>query len=199
MSPGLGTIEPARAEAAAWNLLRRGDGAGARRVLAQAAGPVDPFALGAASVACGEGLVELVQAYRTRPSGPTSLVPATVADDAGSADELAASLLSDGAGAEAVGSLQTHLHYAGRHASAARVGARLHATRPVGAAQVAFDVACAWSRAGEPQAAIEWLHRAVDDGFGATGVLDGDPDLDAARAHPDWELLRARLGPAASG
>ena len=190
-----GGMDPASAESLAWNLLRRGDASGARRVLARATGPVSPFASASVAVAAGEGIDPLVDAYLSRPSGPANLVPATTAADAGVVEGLARRLLAAGAvGADATSGLQTHLHYAERFADAAVVGELLHSVVTGARAQVAFDTACAWSRAGEPDRGLQWVARAVDDGFRAPGLLDGEPDLAAVRSLPGWSDVRAELG-----
>ncbi|MFP5322843.1 MAG: metalloprotease [Acidimicrobiia bacterium] len=189
-----GSIDPSAAESMVWNLLRRGDAAGARRILRRSRGPVSPFASGAVALAAGEGIDALAQAYLDRPGGPSNLVPATVAADAGAAEALAERLLAAGAeGAEAASSLQTHLHYAERFEAAALVGERVHATGGAGRAQTAFDVACAWSRAGDHERALAWVATAVDEGFHVPRLLDGEPDLEPVRGLPGWHEVRARL------
>lgn len=190
-----GSMDPSSAESLAWNLLRQGDAEGARRVLARATGPVSPFATASVAVAAGEGAEALVEAYLARPSGPANLVPATAAADAGVVEVLARRLLAAGTpGIEAASSLQTHLHYAERFAAAALVGELLHSVVTGTRAQVAFDTACAWARAGEPARGLDWVERAIDDGFHAPGLLDGEPDLAAARTLPGWADVRRRLG-----
>jgi len=189
-----GGLEPAAAESLAWNLLRRGDAHGARRVLGRSTGAVSPFATGAAALAAGEGIEALAHAYLDRPGGPSNLVPATVAADAGQAEALARRLLDDGpVGREAAAGLQTHLHYAERFAAAAAVGELVHDAVPAGRAQTAFDVACSWSRAGDPDRALRWIATAVDDGFHVPRLLDGEPDLAAVRALPGWQAVRDRV------
>ena len=189
-----GAIDPAAAESFAWNMLRRGDAAGARGVLRRSTGSVGPFVGPTVALAAGEGLDELVAAYEANPAGPSNLVPASVAADAGQALALAQRLVQGGAsGLEAAGSLQTHLHYAERFSHAAAVGELVYANRPSGRAQTAFDVACSWSRAGDADRAMVWLERAVGEGFAAVGLLDGEPDLAAARTHPGWAQLRSTL------
>lgn len=186
-----GTLEPSAAESTAWNMLRRGDATGARRVLARSSGPVSPFATGAAALAAGDGVDELVRAYLERPGGPSNLVPATVAADAGAAEVLARQLLTAGAaGAEAAAGLQTHLHYAERFDAAARVGELVHDAVPGSRAQTAFDVACSWSRAGDPERGLRWVAAALDAGFTVPRLLDGEPDLAAVRRLPGWEQVR---------
>jgi hypothetical protein len=139
-------------------------------------------------------LEPLLNAYRENPSGPSNLVPASVAAASGNALTLAQRLVEDGPGGrEAAGSIQTHLHYAERYEHAAAVGEVLYAAGGNARAQTAFDVACSWSKAGDVDRAVHWVDRAVADGFAAPRLLDGEPDLAAARAHPDWQQVRAKL------
>ena len=189
-----GGMDPASAEAFAWNLLRRGDVPGARRVLQRANGSVGPFVGPTVAAAAGEGTGELAAAYLANPGGPSNLVPAMVLADSGEALTLAQRLVGEGpAGVEAAGGLQTHLHYSERFEHAAGVGEVVYAVRPAQRAQTAFDIACSWSRAGDVDRAMTWVERAVADGFAATSVLDGEPDLEAVRAHPSWPRLRDPL------
>ena len=192
--PMPGGMDAASAESLAWNLLRRGDAPGARRVLARTTGPVSPFVPATVAVAAGEGIDALVDAYLTRPSGPANLVPASTVADVGQTEALTRRLLAGGAtGAEAAGGLQTHLHYAERFADAALVGELLHDVVTGARPQVAFDTACAWSRAGDAERGLRWVSTALDDGFHAPGLLDGEPDLAPVRELPGWGPLRARL------
>lgn len=188
-------VDAASIEATAWNLLRRGDGANAKRVLARTTAPVGPFVGPTARLAAGEGVDALVAAYLTNPSGPSNLVPATIAADRGEAVVIARRLVDAGPpGPEAAGSLQTHLHYAERFADAAAVGEVVHAAGPPGRAQVAFDVGCSWSRAGDVERALSWVRQAIADGFAAPALLDGEPDLAPVRAHSGWGEVRSTLG-----
>jgi hypothetical protein len=189
-----GGVDPASAESMVWNLLRRGDVPGARRVLQRATGPVGPFVGPTVDCAAGDGVDALVDAYVRHPSGPSNLVPASVAADAGQAVVLARRLADhDGAGAEALGSLQTHLHYAERFEPAAAVGEVAFGSAGAAQAQVAFDAACSWSRAGDADRALGWVERAIEAGFRAPALLDGEPDLGSVRAHPGWAEVRARV------
>ena len=186
-------VDPASAESMAWNLLRRGDARSARRVLERSTGPVGPFVGPTVALAAGDGVEALAAAYLAHPSGPSNLVPATVAAEAGQAVVLARHLAGKGAsGLEAAGGLQTHLHYAERFEHAAAVGEVLASVAGANA-QVAFDTACAWSRAGDAERSVTWVGRAVDAGFASAKLLDGEPDLAAARAHPGWPSVRSRL------
>lgn len=191
---GANAVEPAVASAHAWNLLRQANASGAAQMLARASGPVDPFAAGTVALALGQGPEPLARAYLAQPGGPSNLVPATIAADRGEALGLAQSLLGAAAtGQEAVAGLQTHLHYAERFAVAGAVGEALYASGPPSPAQVAFDTAAAWSRAGDAARALTWVARAVGDGFTATGLLDGESDLAAVRGLPGWSAIRAQL------
>ena len=134
------------------------------------------------------------RAYTTQPGGPPNLVVAGLLADAGRAVPVARRLVAKGsAGADAAGSLQTHLHYAGHYAAAAEVGELIYAAAPRSPAQTAFEVACSWSRAGSADAALRWVDIAIEQGFTAGKLLDGEPDLEAARLEPEWPVVRARL------
>ena len=189
-----GSVDAASGESMAWNLLRRGDVPGARRVLSRVDGAVSPFVPATVAVAAGDGVDALVDAYLARPSGPANLVPASTVADAGVAPELARRLVDAGpTGVEAAAGLQTHLHYAERFVDAAAVGELIHDVAGASRAQVAFDTACAWSRAGDPERGLDWVSIALDDGFHAPGLLDGEPDLAAVRGLEGWAEARGRL------
>jgi len=187
----------ADAETRAWNALRSGDGARAASLMRQAGGGGNTFLR--ASIALVTGPVEMADdlfeaAYRTEPGGPPNLVPATLLADAGRAVPVASRLVAAGpAGVEAASGLQTHLHYAERFRAAAEVGEQVFAARPRSPAQTAFEVACSWARAGQPEEALRWVEAAVDAGFRAPGLLDGEPDLALVRALPGWPAVRSRL------
>lgn len=188
-----GGVEHAAAESFAWNLLRQGDATGAKRILQRSTGPVGPFVEATVALAA-DGVIEpLTDAYLASPAGPSNLVPAAVAADSGQALTLARRLVDAGPhGVAAAGSLQTHLHYGERYDHAAAVGEIVY-TGAAARAQTAFDVACSWSKAGETDRALEWVRRAIADGFAAPGLLDGEPDLAPVRAHAGWAAVRADL------
>jgi len=139
--------------------------------------------------------VDLFQAaYIAEPDGPPNLVPATLLAQTESAGPLTAELVAAGpGGVQAAGSLQTHLHYAEQYQAAAEVGEQVFAAGPRSPAQTAFEVACSWARAGRPEEALRWVEAAVDAGFKAPGLLDGEPDLAPVRALEGWSAVRARL------
>jgi stage IV sporulation protein FB len=194
LTPRLPTAE---AETRAWNALRSGDGARAASIMRQAGDGGNPFLR--AGIALLTGPVEMADdlfeaAYRSEPGGPPNLVPATLLADSGRAVPVAARLVEAGpAGVEAAGGLQTHLHYAERFDAAAEVGEQVFSAGPRSPAQTAFEVACSWARAGSADEALRWVEAAVDAGFRAPGLLDGEPDLAPVRALPGWPAVRARL------
>ena len=190
-------LPPAEAETRAWNALRSGDGGRAASIMRQAGGGGNAFLR--ASIALVTGPVEMADdlfeaAYKAEPGGPPNLVPATLLADSGRAVPVAALLTAAGRqGIEAASGLQTHLHYAERFRAAAEVGEQVFAAGPQSPAQTAFEVACSWARAGNPDEALRWVEAAVDAGFRAPGLLDGEPDLAPVRALPGWPAVRARL------
>jgi stage IV sporulation protein FB len=187
----------AEAETRAWNALRSGDGGRAASIMRQAGGGGNAFLR--ASIALVTGPVEMADdlfeaAYRAEPGGPPNLVPASLLADSGRAVPVAARLCAGGRpGVEAAAGLQTHLHYAERFRAAAEVGEQVFAAGPQSAAQTAFEVACSWARAGNPDEALRWVEAAVDAGFRAPGLLDSEPDLAPVRALPGWPAVRSRL------
>lgn len=188
-------------ETVGWRAVRDGDVPVARRALAKVpeGAEVDPFLRPSVDLLAGdeEAAVDgFVAAYTARPGGPTGLLPATLLGRHGKAVVVAERVLAtDGPGvAFAVGGLQGHLHYAGQYVASANVGERLHADARANRAQVAFEVACSWSRAGRTDRALAWVGQAIDDGFTAGSVLDGEADLADTRAEPGWSAVRSRLG-----
>jgi stage IV sporulation protein FB len=187
----------AEAETRAWNALRAGDGGQAASIMRNAGDGGNPFLR--AGIALLSGPVEMADdlfesAYRAEPAGPPNLVPATLLADAGRAVPVAARLAAAGReGIEAASGLQTHLHYAERFQAAAEVGEQVFAAGPQSPAQTAFEVACSWARAGSADEALRWVEAAVDAGFRAPGLLDGEPDLASVRALPGWAAVRSRL------
>jgi Zn-dependent protease len=200
-SAGIPNLAPrlplAEAESRAWNALRSGDGGRAASLMRQAGDGGNPFLR--AGIALLTGPVDeaddlFVAAYRAEPAGPPNLVPATLLADAGRAVPVATRLVGAGRlGVEAASGLQTHLHYADRFAAAAAVGEQVFAAGPQSPAQTAFEVACSWARAGSADEALRWVDTAVEAGFRAPGLLDGEPDLASVRALPGWAAVRARL------
>ncbi|HEY5887041.1 MAG TPA: site-2 protease family protein [Acidimicrobiales bacterium] len=87
---------------------------------------------------------------------------------------------------------QHTLFVAGQMDASARFGERLveaGGADPI----VAYNVACAHSRAGRTDAAVRWLGTAIDQGFTNRELLDNDPDLARVRTDPRFAMLRNRL------
>jgi hypothetical protein len=89
--------------------------------------------------------------------------------------------------------LQNHLHYADCFRESADVGELVYVDGRINRAQAAFEVACSRARTGDVQGALAWIGRAIDAGFGAGALLDGEPDLVGVRKLPGWAAARARV------
>ena len=205
---GLGAARPGerigpdaqQVEALAWESLRRNDVPAASRALSRHPNKeaADPFLVASVDLASGDvgdGIARFRNAYLAKPDGPASLVPATLIAQTGRAAELAGVLLADrsGTGPHAATSLQNHLHYAKQYEAAARVGELIHDDGRASKAQTAFETACSWAQAGDPDKGLDWLRQAVSDGFTAASMIDGEPDLAPVRALPAFDELRSRL------
>ncbi|MFZ6002324.1 MAG: hypothetical protein ACOYXM_00175 [Actinomycetota bacterium] len=197
-APTLTPDDPARLEQMAWNALRQGDAATARRLVDRLGpGSAGRYLRAAMALAAGEPQAfELFEeAYASEPGGPPNLVATDLLARSGAATAVARRLVArpDGSGREGAATLQTHLHYGDHYRAAAEVGEAVYGSGPPSPAQTAFEVACSWSRAGEVDLAVTWLGQAADQGFRAPTIVDGEPDLAAVRDDPRWPLLRARL------
>ncbi|HET7720420.1 MAG TPA: hypothetical protein VFK43_10670, partial [Acidimicrobiales bacterium] len=142
-------------ETVGWRAVRDGDVAVARRALAKVpeGATVDPFLRPSVDLLANDeasAVAGFVAAYVAKPGGPAGLLPATLLGKHGQALEVAQRVLAiSGPGPSfAVSGLQSHLHVAGYYVASAGVGERLHADSRSNRAQVAFEVACAWCRAG---------------------------------------------------
>lgn len=182
---------------AAWEALRAGDGETAA-LLIDSIGDAKGVPLYLrASIAASTGeraqaLSQFEEAFLAGP--PPNLVAAGVVADSGLADDLAIRLLArNSAGVDAAGTLATHLHFAGRYPAAARVGERVFADGRASKPQTAFEIACAWAQANDPDKGLQWLVMAVDAGFTAPNLIDSEADLAPVRALPGYVQLRERL------
>ncbi|MCA9606085.1 MAG: hypothetical protein KC619_10850 [Myxococcales bacterium] len=79
----------------------------------------------------------------------------------------------------------------GAYDAAAELGARLF--ERFGQADDAYNTACSHARGGRPSEGLAWLERAVDAGYDDVAHLEGDEDLAAVRALPEYGDLRAKL------
>lgn len=123
-----------------------------------------------------------------------------LADLPAEAGALFAGPLADDLDPAVLGELQSALFFSGRYDGSARVGARLFAREP--RPTVAYNVACAWSREGRLDEALDWLGKALDAGLESSVDVAGDPDLAPVRELPGYAALLARhpgraAGPAA--
>ena len=80
----------------------------------------------------------------------------------------------------------------GRINDGLRVDHQLKSLRP-GDPEVLFNLACSLCLVGEPGPAIDELLRAVEAGYWDLEWMLQDPDLAAARRHPDFRRVRERL------
>jgi Zn-dependent protease len=189
-------LDASRLEAAAWDALRVGDATEAESLLLEATGRggVSPHLT--ASVAAAQGRADesvrlFVLAFGVVET-PPNLVVARVIAKAGIAVPLAEALLDDPTvEVDATAQLQNHLHFAGAFRDAAQVGERLVSDGRRSVAQSSYEVACSWSKAGDPEAGLAWLSRAVESGFRAPRLIEGEDDLAAVRALPGYaDLIR---------
>jgi hypothetical protein len=58
--------------------------------------------------------------------------------------------------------------------------------------EYAYNAACSWALAGQPEAALRWLGTAVDRGYDDVKHMQKDPDLDSLRAKPELEAILKR-------
>ena len=94
---------------------------------------------------------------------------------------------------DAAAELQNHLHYAAAYREAAQVGERVAADGRRSVAQSSYEVACSWACAGDADAGLEWLAKAVDAGFTATRLIESEDDLAPVRALPGFASVQRTL------
>ena len=180
----------------AWAHLARRDTEAAAAALARYPDDVEP------SGHLRAFLIETVEAERVNATVDAWLahryLPAWVyvrcLAEAGLVDMVGDRLLASRAdGAERARlAFQHTLFVAGQMDASARFGERLveaGGTDPI----VAYNVACAHSRAGRTDPAVRWLGMAIDQGFTNRELLDGDPDLARVRTDPRFAMIRNRL------
>ena len=193
-------VDPDRLEAAAWDALRLGDAVEAESLLLEATGRggVSPHLSASIAAAQGRGneAVRLFAQAFAVATTPPNLVVARVIAEAQIAVPLAETLLegSDD-GVDATAQLQNHLHFTGAYREAALVGERLVADGRRSPAQSSYEVACSWAKAGDADAGLSWLRRAVEAGFRAPRLIENEDDLASVRALPGYDdLVRTLLG-----
>lgn len=87
--------------------------------------------------------------------------------------------------------LQSDAFNAGQFALSVKAG--LLAYEQQADPRVAFNLACAFSRAGKLEEALEWVARAIEVGFDNQEALLSDPDLDAVRQLAEFSQIVARM------
>lgn len=80
----------------------------------------------------------------------------------------------------------------GRIDDCLKVDEQLRALRP-GDPNVRFNLACTLALAGQADRACAELDQALDLGFRDFGSVRREPDLAAARKHPDFKRIRERI------
>ena len=193
-------IDGARLEAAAWDALREDDPNTAEGYLLEATGRGGASPYLSASIAAARGRTVdsiglFTRAFTASPT-PPNLVVSKVIARAGIAVPLAKALLDDPTmSIDATAELQNHLHYANAFREAALVGQLVAADGRRSVAQSCYEVACSWSRAGDPAAGLDWLSKAVEAGFRAPRLIESEGDLAAVRALPAYGALASKLHP----
>ena len=82
----------------------------------------------------------------------------------------------------------TALAEIGRNEEALREGAQAQELSPNDPLML-YNIACVYSRLGEPRRAIEALRQAIAAGYENFSWLRNDPDLDALRDEADFKAL----------
>jgi hypothetical protein len=59
--------------------------------------------------------------------------------------------------------------------------------------EVAYNIACAESRAGHADEALAWIERAVEAGYRNIDALASDADFETLRSRPEFEAICGRL------
>jgi Zn-dependent protease len=139
--------------------------------------------------------LELLRAaFRETPGDRSAVRLALALVQSGRLDEavtLVTGPLLEQAGSNPPAVVAFALFQAERFEDAARVGEAGFARDPHPA--LAFNVACGWARAGQPDAALVWLQRAVEAGYVDLAQLESDPDLASVRDRPAYAEVRDRL------
>ena len=192
-------VAAAAVELRAWARFSSSGAADAAAALADMPEGTTPSGFLTGTLALQSGRVEdamddFAVAFAEERFGPWSPIVARVVASRGLVGELVERLMATaGAGVGALVHLQTHLHAADRYPEAASVGQRAFAEGPEEPAQVAYNVACSLASAGQADAALEWLERAVDAGFDDRILLARDPDLEPLRRSPRFRAVCQRV------
>jgi len=60
--------------------------------------------------------------------------------------------------------------------------------------QIHYNIACIYSKNREFTESIQWLERALDNGYGNWNLIESDPDLENLRATHEFQNLLKRKG-----
>jgi Zn-dependent protease len=180
-----------------WSLLYRRDVAAAQELLARNPGlDVPPVTRGSVLLLAGDR--ERGLAYITEGMDHDKTLDLPVIDiviETGALDDLTMRLrhLEFESGQMWAPTFQALLHYGARYAASARVGMLILDDENPRTGFTAFNVACSYTKLGEHDVAMQWLARAVDDGFDSVELLDNDEDIAGLRTRPGFAELRARI------
>jgi Zn-dependent protease len=180
-----------------WALLFQRDVAAAQALLARHPGiEVPPATRGSVLLLAGDrerGLAFITEAMDHDKTLELPIIDIVI--ETGALDDLTQRLrhLEFEPGQMWAPTFQALLHYGARYAASARVGALILDDENPRTGFTAYNVACSYNRLGRHDVAMQWLARAVDDGFDSIELLDGDEDIAALRAQPGFAELRARI------
>ena len=190
-------------------LLWAGRAADARHLLADLPddAPVHPLVRATVRAAGDEdpsdGLAELEAAADRNPADPQPpsllLLAHRARDDW---DAVLRQLAGPRGAAEpgAVLGVQTAAFHAGAVRQCAEIGER-YLDRPGSAAPsvdptralIAYNAACGWAAAGEPDRGLQWFRRAADLGYDDLTTVDSDDDLAPLRSLPGYDEARQQI------
>jgi Zn-dependent protease len=195
-SAGSAKVRTAAVELLAWAHLAAGRPARADAALARLGGGVSASQLvrSIVELANGRAVPPLAPAFGACTDAVAAIVAAPLVLDAGRLDGVLVEIsgLAPAQMVTALRALQLGLHHSGRFEDSARVGALLYET--IEEADVAYNVACSQSRAGNVGEALVWLNHAVVRGYDDAAKLDSDPDLAQVRDTDGFRALRSSIG-----
>jgi Zn-dependent protease len=188
-----GRVQTAAIELLTWAHLAEREPAAAEAALHRLGGGVSASQLVRTMVelAGGRPAPGLAPAFASCEDAVAAVVASALVVETDRLDELLEGIatLPAAQAVTALRALQLGLHHSGLYREAARVGEVFFGREPEGV--VAYNVACSWACAGDPQEALSWLSRAVDRGWRDTAVLDADPNFDLIRSTDGFQAVRS--------
>lgn len=190
----------AAAEILAWALLLEGKIEQGAEILASVPPDANQPVLQPSVLAVtkdSRAAIELLrQAFEEKPGGGTGTRVVRALIESHRLDDALAVVngpLGERAG-NSVASVVGHaLFQARRYDDAARVGERSFGYDPH--PMLAYNVACSWARAGNPEETVNWLNRAIDIGYRDLAEVDAEADFADLRNTDGFARARARLAP----